>query len=270
MALVILGILCAGSGTRLWPLFWSGFPWQFLALSGDCSSESLFQQAVKRIYSVADSKITLGNTLVVTNQDHRFLALDQFCEIKEQSKRSHATLFLEPVGHNTAPALSKAALCAKQSSEEQDPILVITPTDQTIQNQGAFTQALQDCIQTVEGTSNTVAVLEITPTAPETGYRYIQRSSLKDQNNSYVVDHFVEKPKDFVITTGLRFLVREFIVRSAKQLGITLKFKGEAGPGSEITLYQMIVEMVTNNLDRAKQHTLLHKPGYSVSVGKEN
>ena len=140
MALVIPVILCGGSGTRLWPLSRSGFPKQFLVLSGDGSSQSLFQQAVSRINSVANSKITLGNTLVVTNEDHRFLVLDQLREIKSV----HATLLLEPAGRNTAPALSMAAFCAKQLAQDEDPILVITPADQTIQNQSAFTKALQD------------------------------------------------------------------------------------------------------------------------------
>ena len=182
MALVIPVILCGGSGTRLWPLSRSGFPKQFLVLSGDGSSESLFQQAVKRVNSIANSQITLSNTLVVTNEDHRFLVLDQLRELKSESKSEtkslNATLLLEPVGRNTAPALSMAAFCAQQLAKDQDPILVITPADQTIQNQGAFTQALQDCIQTVEGSVNAIAILGITPTAPEIGYGYIQRSGV--------------------------------------------------------------------------------------------
>jgi GDPmannose 4,6-dehydratase len=130
-----------------------------------------------------------------------------------------------------------------------------------------------------------------------------------------------EKPDDFVIATGVQFTVREFIIRSAKQLGITLKFEGKAeqerglvvaingtsapalkvgdvivqidpryyrptevetllgdptkakeklGWTPEITLDQMIKEMVSNDLDQAKQHALLKKHGYSVAVGKEN
>jgi GDPmannose 4,6-dehydratase len=130
-----------------------------------------------------------------------------------------------------------------------------------------------------------------------------------------------EKPEDFVIATGVQFTVREFIIRSAKQLGITLRFEGIAekeiaiiaaidgdkapalkvgdvilqidpryyrptevetllgdptkakeklGWVPEITLDQMIVEMVANDLDQARQHALLHKHGYSVSVGKES
>ena len=130
-----------------------------------------------------------------------------------------------------------------------------------------------------------------------------------------------EKPEDFVIATGIQFTVREFIIRSAKQLGITLKFEGAAenekalvtsiegdkapalkvgdvimqidpryyrpaevetllgdptkakaklGWVPEITLDQMIFEMVANDLDRAKQHAILQKHGYSIAVGKEN
>lgn len=187
-------ILCGGSGTRLWPLSRSGFPKQFLVLSGDDSSQSLFQQAVIRINSVANSSITLGNTLIVTNEDHRFLVLDQLREIGKTSNALNATLLLEPAGRNTAPALSMAAFCAQQLSNNQDPILVITPADQTIQNSVAFTKALQDCIQTVEAAANMITILGITPTAPETGYGYIQRTGGKDQNNAYVVDRFVEKP----------------------------------------------------------------------------
>ena len=194
MALVIPVILCGGSGTRLWPLSRSGFPKQFLVLSGDGSSESLFQQAVKRVNSIANSQIMLGNTLVVTNEDHRFLVLDQLRELKNDAKSLNATLLLEPIGRNTAPALSMAAFCAQQLAKDQDPILVITPADQTIQNQSAFTKALQDCIQSVESTEQAIAILGITPTAPETGYGYIQRLGAKDQHNAYIVDRFVEKP----------------------------------------------------------------------------
>lgn len=194
MTLVIPVILCGGSGTRLWPLSRSGFPKQFLVLSGDESSQSLFQQAVNRIHSVGNSDITLGNTLVVTNEDHRFLVLDQLRELKKTTKDFDATLLLEPMGRNTAPALSMAAFWAKQLSSNQDPILVITPADQTIQNPAAFTKALQDCIASVQADECNIAILGITPTAPETGYGYIQRSGDKDKNNAYVVDRFVEKP----------------------------------------------------------------------------
>jgi GDPmannose 4,6-dehydratase len=53
-------------------------------------------------------------------------------------------------------------------------------------------------------------------------------------------------------------------------LGDPAKAKRELGWTPEITLDQMIVEMVSSDLDRAKQHALLYKHGYSVVVGKES
>jgi mannose-1-phosphate guanylyltransferase/mannose-6-phosphate isomerase len=167
-------------------------------LSGDGSSQSLFQQAVGRIRSVACPSITVGNTVIVTNEDHRFLVLDQLRELSGNSDQHLATLLLEPIGRNTAPALAMAALCAQQLADDananQDPILVITPADQTIKNQAAFTKALQDCIATVETGEQTIAILGITPNAPETGYGYIQRTGDADEHHAFVVQRFVEKP----------------------------------------------------------------------------
>jgi mannose-1-phosphate guanylyltransferase/mannose-6-phosphate isomerase len=195
-------ILCGGSGTRLWPLSRSGFPKQFLVLSGDDTSHSLFQEAVERINAIGSNQIQLGASIIVTNEVHRFLALDQLRELKNGLKNFEATLLLEPSGRNTAPALTLAAFQAKvswdaglvQSTEECDPILVITPADQTVKNSEAFTKALQDCIATVEASDRAICILGITPSAPETGYGYIARSASKDQNNAYIVERFVEKP----------------------------------------------------------------------------
>ena len=53
-------------------------------------------------------------------------------------------------------------------------------------------------------------------------------------------------------------------------LGDPTKAKEKLGWVPEINLDQMIVEMVANDLDQAKQHALLQKHGYDVSVGKEN
>ena len=193
-------ILCGGSGTRLWPLSRSGFPKQFLVLSGDDSSHSLFQEAVERINSIGSNQIQLGTTIIVTNEDHRFLALDQLRELKN----FEATLLLEPTGRNTAPALTLAAFQAQvgwgagmvESAEECDPILVITPADQTVKNSEAFTKALQDCIALIDAdkTKQTIAILGITPTAPETGYGYIRRNTGAGPHHEYSVEQFFEKP----------------------------------------------------------------------------
>ena len=192
MTKVVPVILCGGSGTRLWPLSRAGFPKQFLVLSGNDSGKSLFQESIERLNQLTG--VDLAQTLIVTNEEHRFLALDQLREMPNIK----ATLLLEPQGRNTAPALTLAAYRARQlasgSSNYADPILIITPADQTIKNASAFTRALQDCIRVVESAENAIAILGITPTTPEIGYGYIQRAGNKDQSNAYVVERFVEKP----------------------------------------------------------------------------
>jgi len=175
-------ILCGGSGTRLWPLSRTGFPKQFLVLSG---ASSLFQQAVERIQGVEASDITLGETLVVTNEEHRFLALDQLRELKN----TPATLLLEPVVRNTAPALTLAALRAIENDE--DPILVVTPADQIIADTAAFTIALRQSVRAAA--DGDIVILGITPDRPETGYGYI-KASANAQLSAFPVEGFAEKP----------------------------------------------------------------------------
>jgi mannose-1-phosphate guanylyltransferase/mannose-6-phosphate isomerase len=190
-------ILCGGSGTRLWPLSRSGFPKQFLVLSRDDSGQSLFQQAVVRINATANAGIELGPTLIVTNEDHRFIALDQLRELKSVQ----ATLLLEPSGRNTAAALTLAAFQAiddggRRQIGSSDPILIITPSDQTVKNSTAFTKALQDCLAVVaaDESNKTIAILGIMPTAPETGYGYIRRNPGAGTHHEFSVEQFVEKP----------------------------------------------------------------------------
>jgi mannose-1-phosphate guanylyltransferase / mannose-6-phosphate isomerase len=186
-------ILCGGSGARLWPLSRAGFPKQFLVLSGDGSQKSLFQQAMERIQSIAGEKIKLGSTLIVTNEEHRFLALDQLRELKAEFKNFEATLLLESSGRNTAPALTLAALFAVEQAigDDSDPILVVTPADQTIQDGPAFTKALQQAVLIAQ--EDAIAILGITPTSPETGYGYIKTSGA-GVDGKFTVERFVEKP----------------------------------------------------------------------------
>ena len=186
MIRVVPVILCGGSGTRLWPLSRAGFPKQFLCLTGN---ESLFQQAVERVNSLADEDITLGDTLIVTGEEHRFLVLDQLREIKQV----RATLLLEPVARNTAPALTLAALQAAEDGD--DPVLVVTPADQMVADGVAFADALRSSIR--QATDGSIVILGITPDRPETGYGYIE-------TKFGLVKAFVEKPD---LQTAAQYLI---------------------------------------------------------------
>jgi mannose-1-phosphate guanylyltransferase/mannose-6-phosphate isomerase len=174
-------ILCGGSGTRLWPLSRTGFPKQFLCLTGH---DSLFQQAATRLAQVGSADITVAPPLLVTGEDHRFLAAEQLREAG--IALGHA--LLEPAGRNTAPALTLAALAAQSSGK--DPVLVVTPADQTVVNSSAFTHAMQQAIE--EAALDTIVILGITPDRPETGYGYIQVKG--GTETALTVQRFVEKP----------------------------------------------------------------------------
>jgi len=176
-------ILCGGSGTRLWPLSRAGFPKQFLVLSG---KTSLFQQAVERVNGIASNDISVGETLVVTGEENRFIALEQLREIPSVS----AKLLLEPEGKNTAPALTLAALQVLKNGD--DPILVVTPADQTVQNTEAFIGAIQSAVKVAD--SGAIAILGIKPTGPETGFGYIKQSGAASNLGDFNVAKFVEKP----------------------------------------------------------------------------
>ena len=223
-------ILCGGSGTRLWPLSRSGFPKQFLVLSGDDSAKSLFQQAVQRLNLIGSPKIQLDKTVVVTNEEHRFLVMDQLRELPKVK----AALLLEPAGRNTAPALTLAALYASEQAGGHDPILVITPADQTIQNGQAFTRALQDCISVVESdqSKNTIAILGITPTAPETGYGYIKKSGGQGAYGEFTVEQFAEKPdaqtaKSYIDNGNYFWNSGMFVLRASTWLAALKEYRAD-------------------------------------------
>ncbi|MCG9095364.1 mannose-1-phosphate guanylyltransferase/mannose-6-phosphate isomerase [Laribacter hongkongensis] len=175
-------ILCGGSGTRLWPLSRAGFPKQFLCLIG---AESLFQQAVQRLVGLGLVNMDVGKPIIVTGEEHRFLAAEQLREAGVEL----GTALLEPVGRNTAPALTLAAFAAQ--AEGQDPVMVVTPADQTMGNTVAFAQAMQQAVREAAGGS--IVILGITPDRPETGFGYIQAEGDGSQT-IMSVKRFVEKP----------------------------------------------------------------------------
>lgn len=183
-------ILCGGSGTRLWPLSRSGFPKQFLCLTG---KESLFQEATKRLMGLSGEGINACSPFIVTNEEYRFLALEQLREIGVEP----GVALLEPVSRNTAPALTLAALAAIENGD--DPVLVVTPADQAVADATAFNGAMHDAIrQAVEGA---IVILGVTPDRPETGYGYIQ--AVVAPTPTLVVERFVEKPDE---ATARRYL----------------------------------------------------------------
>lgn len=180
-------IMAGGSGTRLWPLSRAAYPKQFLILSGN---SSLFQQAATRLAALAADDLSVSGPDIIGNEEHRFLILDQLRETGLDPKH----VLLEPMGRNTAPALTLAALSALQDGA--DPVLVVTPADQTVTAPQAFTDTLQAAIR--RAADGSIVILGITPDRAETGFGYIRGEPLGDGASAnaiaFKVAEFVEKP----------------------------------------------------------------------------
>ena len=193
-------VMAGGSGTRLWPLSRAQYPKQFLVLQGN---RSLFQQAVSRLGALGGADIAVAPPCIVGNEEHRFLVLDQLREVSPQALREVSgetcTVLLEPVGRNTAPAVTLAALHAIESGA--DPVLVVTPADQTVTDDGAFTQALQAAVRSAA--DGGIVILGIRPERPEIGFGYIQAEA--SGAAPYTVQRFVEKPD---LTTAQSYLAQ--------------------------------------------------------------
>ena len=263
-------ILCGGSGTRLWPLSRAGFPKQFLVLSG---TTSLFQQAIQRVNGLGADDILVGDTLIVTGEEHRFLALDQLREMPEVA----ASLLLEPVGRNTAPALTFAALQAVKNGE--DPILVVTPADQTVKNSAAFTDAVQRSVRAAANGS--IVVLGITPDKPETGYGYIKGQTDVGIYGEHSVDKFTEKPdivtaSAYLESAGYFWNSGMFVLRASVWLAALAQFRPDILQAtvrscdvvsSDLPFVRPDKTLFTNILSESIDYAVMeHCPGSNVDI----
>ncbi len=248
-------ILCGGTGSRLWPLSRSAYPKQFVTLTG---SESLFQQAVMRVSQLRTIDFNINDTLVVTNEEHRFIALEQLQQLDDTS----AKLFLEPIGRNTAPALTMAAMLAEQ--DDKDPILVVTPSDQIIRDSDPFLQALDSCIKAAN--EDSIVIMGIVPNKAETGYGYIKHDVKVGNFNEFNVKQFTEKPtlekaeqyvksKDYLWNSGI-FVVRASIWLTAiKSLRLDI---------FEATLNAFKTHTTDNQFIRSDQENFSKIPSESI------
>lgn len=171
-------ILCGGSGTRLWPLSRTMLPKQFVRLF---NNRSLFQDTVSRNQNVC------SETLIVSNHEQYFLAVDQLTQTHHHS----AKFLLEPVGRNTAPAIALACLALKP-----DDLVLVTTSDHLIKDQKAYEQAVLQAKKLAE--QNYLVTFGIKPTYPETGFGYIEAKndevlSFKEKPSETMAKAYLEK-----------------------------------------------------------------------------
>lgn len=171
-------ILSGGIGSRLWPASRRRTPKQLLPLIGE---RTMLSMTIER----AAAMPAAGAPVIVCNDDQRSGIQRELAKLDV----NQASLILEPMGRNTAPAAAAAAL--HLTSGGSDPILFVMPADHVIQDEAKFGEAA--LVASDAATDGHLVTFGIEPTTPETGYGYIRYG---DQlaDGVYNVEQFREKP----------------------------------------------------------------------------
>lgn len=172
---IIPTVLCGGEGARLWPLSRGENPKQFLAVD---ESNSFLQKAFLRGAALPG----VEEILTVTSKKIFHKVQLEYGQIsKEKLKTSY---ILEPFAKNTAAAVA-AATYLVQNRYSEDAILLVLPSDQLVQDQEAFKDAVQAAVDLA--ISGQIVTFGIQPSFPATGYGYIE-----SRGNEVI--RFIEKP----------------------------------------------------------------------------
>ena len=183
--MIIPVILCGGSGTRLWPLSRTHMPKQLQAVHGDTT---MLQATAQRLTGFAEESV--GAPVVVCNDAHRFMTRRQLQEIG----LNQATLIAEPVGRNTAPALTLAALAIL----DPEAVMLVMPADHVIPDVEAFraaTEIAAIAAHAADAGMASIVTFGIVPMEPAIGYGYLQVGGTSAFHPAaFNLERFVEKP----------------------------------------------------------------------------
>lgn len=172
-------ILSGGTGTRLWPLSRTLRPKQLLQLT---SEKSMLQETVARVAGEG-----FGPPTILCNDEHRFLIAEQLRDMETTPR----ALVLEPIGRNTAPAATVAALLLAE--DDPQAVMILLPSDHRIGDVPSFQRAVETAVAAAR--LGLLVTFGIPASSPEVGYGYIHRGEpVEEVPGCFRIDRFIEKP----------------------------------------------------------------------------
>ncbi len=180
-------ILSGGFGTRLWPASRKRRPKHLLPLRDE---RTMFRITLERTRGLAG----VAAPLIACNEDHR----PGIQRDLHRAGYDDATIVLEPVGRNTAPAVAAAAL--HLAARHGEAVMLVLPADHVVADEEAFARAVSVAVPQAE--KGRLVTFGIVPSFPATGYGYIQTGD-RLTPSVRTVRRFVEKPRR---STAARYL----------------------------------------------------------------
>ncbi len=179
---MLVVIIAGGSGTRLWPLSTSDYPKHLLKVNG--ADRSLLQNTYDRAKQVAGNA---DGVYVVSEAGHIDFVKEQLPELTDDH------FIVEPARRGTASCLA-AALVRLQKTHNGNEAVTFVAADHYIRDHIGFEQSFK----LAERTSlqqGQIVMVGVEPDYPSTGFGYIQKGDLLDQDTLvYRVHTFKEKP----------------------------------------------------------------------------
>lgn len=176
---MITVIIAGGSGTRLWPLSTPEYPKHLLKIDGE--QKSLLQNTYDR------AKLISSAIYVITESGHahhikeQLPDLDDDCFVVEPARRGTASCIIAALAH----------VAARHNSDEA---IAFLSADHYIRDTSGFEHSFKVAAAASEE-SGRIVLVGVEPDYPATGFGYIQKDKLFDEETFvFNVHSFKEKP----------------------------------------------------------------------------
>lgn len=176
---MIVVIIAGGSGTRLWPLSTPDYPKHLLKINGD--DISLVQKTYERAKKIA-SKV-----YILTEASHAHHVQEQLPELDNNN------FIIEPARRGTASCIVAALEYLSRRHGLDEPIAFLS-ADHYIRDVAGFAHSFKIAGE-VSKSEGRIVLVGVEPDYPATGFGYIQKDELLDEDSFvFNVHSFKEKP----------------------------------------------------------------------------